>query len=187
MHGPRQFQFQLLLGLNGQNLRPRFPMCKRSSLWLKPKKTVHKYSLSRCLCATSATERTREKPDREGERMNKCNNDFPGKLFSRDWIFPGKSLFHLFQLQCYGHVFRSSGLAKPILQGSVKGGRRQGRQRKRGRKTTSGNGQAWSSPSPRRQWRTENLRKLVVKLSVVPQRPSRLRDKWWWCWWESKN
>ena len=32
-------------------------------------------------------------------------------------------------------------------------GRRQGRQRK-GWKTTSGNGQAWSSPSPREQWRT---------------------------------
>ena len=26
--------------------------------------------------------------------------------------------------------------------------------RRRGGKTTSGNGQAWSSPSPRRQWRT---------------------------------
>ena len=34
-------------------------------------------------------------------------------------------------LQWYGHVSRSSGLAKTILQGSVKGGRRQGGQRKR--------------------------------------------------------
>ena len=33
------------------------------------------------------------------------------------------------QLQWYGHVSRSSGLAKTILQGTVKGGRRQGRQR----------------------------------------------------------
>ena len=33
--------------------------------------------------------------------------------------------------QWYGHVSRSSGLAKTILQGTVKGGRRQGRQRKR--------------------------------------------------------
>ena len=31
----------------------------------------------------------------------------------------------------YGHVSRSTGLAKTILQGTVKGGRRQGRQRKR--------------------------------------------------------
>ena len=41
------------------------------------------------------------------------------------------------KLQWYGHVSRSSGLAKTILQGTVKGGRRQ--DRGRGRKTTSGN------------------------------------------------
>ena len=35
------------------------------------------------------------------------------------------------KLQWYGHVFRLSGLAETILQGTVKGGRRQGRQRKR--------------------------------------------------------
>ena len=33
--------------------------------------------------------------------------------------------------QKYEHVFRLSGLAKTILQGTVKGGRRQDRQRKR--------------------------------------------------------
>ena len=35
------------------------------------------------------------------------------------------------KLQWYGHISHSSGLAKTILQGTVKGGRRQGRQRKR--------------------------------------------------------
>ena len=35
------------------------------------------------------------------------------------------------KLQWYGHVSRSSGLAKTILQGTVKGGRRRGGQRKR--------------------------------------------------------
>ena len=35
------------------------------------------------------------------------------------------------KLQWYGHISRSSGLAKTILQGTVKGGRRQGGQRKR--------------------------------------------------------
>ena len=35
------------------------------------------------------------------------------------------------KLQWYGHVSCSSGLAKTILQGTVKVGRRQGRQRKR--------------------------------------------------------
>ena len=34
------------------------------------------------------------------------------------------------KLQWYGQVSRSSGRAKTILQGTVKGGRRQGRQRK---------------------------------------------------------
>ena len=35
------------------------------------------------------------------------------------------------KLQWYGHVSRSSGLARTTLQGTVKGGRRQGGQRKR--------------------------------------------------------
>ena len=35
------------------------------------------------------------------------------------------------KLQWYGRVSRSSGVAKTILQGTVKGGRRQGRQRNR--------------------------------------------------------
>ena len=47
------------------------------------------------------------------------------------------------KLQWYGHVSCSSGLAKTILQGSVKGGKRQ--DRGRGGKTTSGNGKAEGS------------------------------------------
>ena len=43
------------------------------------------------------------------------------------------------KLQWYGHVSGSSGLAKTILQGTVKGGRRQGRGF--GGMATSGNGQ----------------------------------------------
>ena len=35
------------------------------------------------------------------------------------------------KLKRYGHVTRSSGLAKTVLQGTVQGGRRRGRQRKR--------------------------------------------------------
>ena len=35
------------------------------------------------------------------------------------------------KLKWYGHVSRSSGLAKTILQGTVQGGRRRGRQKKR--------------------------------------------------------
>ena len=49
-------------------------------------------------------------------------------------IGPHKDLLTIVKrckLQWYGHVSRSSGLAKNFLQGTVKGGRRQGRQRKR--------------------------------------------------------
>ena len=45
------------------------------------------------------------------------------------------------KLQWYGHVSRSSGLAKTILQGTVKGEEDKA-DRGRGGKTTSGNGQA---------------------------------------------
>ena len=82
------------------------------------------------------------------------------------------------KLQWYGHVSRSSGLTKTILQGTVKGGRRQGRQRKR----WEDNIREWRDLELAKSQRTvENRgkwRKLAVKSSVVPQRPSRLRDRW---------
>ena len=82
-----------------------------------------------------------------------------------------------FKLQWYGHVSRSSGLEKPILQGTVKGGRRQGRQRKRWKD----NIREWTGmefgKSQRAVEKREKWRKLVSKSSVVPQRPSRLRDR----------
>ena len=69
------------------------------------------------------------------------------------------------KLKWYGHVSRSSGLAKTILQGTVKRGRRQGRQKKRGAKTAPGNGQVWSSPSPRGQWRTEKMEEIGCEVN----------------------
>ena len=79
------------------------------------------------------------------------------------------------KLPWYGHVSRSSGLAKAILQGTVKGGRRQGRQRKR----WEDNIREWTGlkfgKSQRAVENREKSRKLVAKSSVVPQRPSRLR------------
>ena len=79
-------------------------------------------------------------------------------------------------LQWYGHVSRSSSLAKTILQGKVKEGRRQGGQRN----WWEDNIREWTGLEfdkfqravvNREKWRT-----LVAKSSVVPQRPSRLRD-----------
>ena len=81
------------------------------------------------------------------------------------------------KLQWHGHVSRSSGLAKTILQGTVKGGRRQGRQRKR----WEDNIREWTGLEfAKSQKAVENRgkwRKQVVKSSVVPQRPPRLRDR----------
>ena len=77
----------------------------------------------------------------------------------------------------YGHVSHSSGLAKTILQGTVKWGIRQGRQRMR----WEDNIREWTSlefaKSQRAVENREKRRKLVAKSYVVPQRPSRLRDR----------
>ena len=72
----------------------------------------------------------------------------------------------------YGHVSCSSGLAKTILQGTVKRGRRQGKQRKR----KEDNIREWAglefSKSQRAVENREKWRKLVAKSAVVPKRPS---------------
>ena len=72
------------------------------------------------------------------------------------------------KLQWYGHVSRSSDLAKTILQGTVKGGRRQGRQRKR----WEDNMREWTGlefgKSQRAVENREKWRKVVAKLSVLP-------------------
>ena len=73
------------------------------------------------------------------------------------------------KLQWYGHVTHSSGLAKTILQGTVKGGRRQGKQRKR----WEDNIREWTGPefakSQRAVENKEKRRKMVAKSSVMPQ------------------
>ena len=91
-------------------------------------------------------------------------------------IGPHKDLLMLVKrrkLQWYDHVFHSSGLTKTILQGTVKEGRRQGRQRKR----WEDNVREWTGLEGQRAVENkEKWRKLVAKSSVVPQRPSWLRD-----------
>ena len=71
------------------------------------------------------------------------------------------------KLQWYGHVSRSLGLAKTILQGTVKGGRRQGGQRKR----WEDNIREWTGleygKSQRPVENREKWRKLVAKSSVA--------------------
>ena len=73
------------------------------------------------------------------------------------------------KLQWHGHVSRSSVLAKTIWQGTVKGGRRQSRQRK----WWEDNIREWTdlefAKSQRAVENREEWGKLVVKSSVVPQ------------------
>ena len=95
-------------------------------------------------------------------------------------IGPHKELLTIVKrrkLQWHGHVFRSSSLAKTILQGTAKGGRRQGRQRKR----WEDNIRDWTglefAKSQRAVESIKKWRKLVANLSVVPQRPSRFRNR----------
>ena len=81
------------------------------------------------------------------------------------------------RLQWYGHVSRSSDLAKTILQSTVKGGRRQGRQRKRWEDNIRKRKSLEFAKSQRAVENRRKWRKLVAKSSVVPQRPSWLRDR----------
>ena len=81
------------------------------------------------------------------------------------------------KLKWHGHVTRSSGLASTILQGSVEGGKRRGRQRKR----WEDNIKEWTGLEwkilLRKAENHEEWRKLVLKSTVVPQRSARLRDR----------
>ena len=85
-----------------------------------------------------------------------------------------------FKLQWCGHVSRSSGLAKTILQSTMKGGKKtkqtveevgrqyQGMDRPGVRQVPVGSGE---------EGKMGKWRELVAKSSVVPQRPSCLRDR----------
>ena len=80
-------------------------------------------------------------------------------------------------LKWYVHVTRSSGMAKTILQGTVQGWRRRGRQRKR----WEDNIKEWTGLEGnsilRKAENRKKWRKLVVKSTVVLQRSARLRDR----------
>ena len=80
------------------------------------------------------------------------------------------------KLRRYGHISRASGMAKTILQGTVKGARRRGRQNKRCKDninewTGIGVGDSLRVAEDREGWKG-----IVATPSVVPRRPPRLRD-----------
>ena len=78
----------------------------------------------------------------------------------------------------YGQVSRSSDLAKSILQGTVNARKKTRQTENRGGKN---NIREWTglefAKSQRAVENRKKLRKLVVKSSVMPQRPVRVRDR----------
>ena len=80
-------------------------------------------------------------------------------------------------MRWYGHITRSTGLAKMTVQGTVQGGRRKGIQKKRWEDNISewtelGLGEALRKAKDRKEWR-----KVVARSSLMPQRSFRLRDE----------
>ena len=75
------------------------------------------------------------------------------------------------KLRWFGHVSMSSGLAKTILQGTVKGKRKRGRQKKR----WEDNIKEWTgmdfASSTRAAENRSRWKGIVANLSVVPRRP----------------
>ena len=80
------------------------------------------------------------------------------------------------KLRWYGNITRSSGMAKTILQETVKGARRRGGQKKR----WEDNIKEWTGmefgDSLRAVEDREVWKDIVATSSVVPRRPPRLRD-----------
>ena len=80
------------------------------------------------------------------------------------------------KVRWYGHISRSSGMAKTILQGTVKGARKRRGQKKRWEDnikewTGMGFGDSLRAAEDREGWKG-----IVATSSVVPRRPPRLRD-----------
>ena len=76
------------------------------------------------------------------------------------------------KLRWFGHVSRSSGLAKTILQDTVKGNKKRGRQKKRWEdniKEWTGMDYASSTRAAENKTRWKGI---VANSSVVPRRPS---------------
>ena len=77
-------------------------------------------------------------------------------------------------------ISRSLGLARTILESTVRGERRQGRQKKRWEdniREWTGLEFAKSQRAVQNTEREKKWKKLVVKSSVVPERSLRLRDR----------
>ena len=79
------------------------------------------------------------------------------------------------KLRWYGHISRSSGMAKTILQGTMKGARSRGRQKKWEDNIKEWTGMGFGdSLRAAEDW--EGWKGIIAISSMVPRQPSRLRD-----------
>ena len=108
---------------------------------------------------------------------NVTNEEVRNKIQNAIGVYDGLlTMVKKRKLSWYGHISRSSGMAKIILQGTVKGARRRGRQKKRWEDnikewTGMGFGDSLRAAEDREGWKG-----IVAMSSVVPRRPPRLRD-----------
>ena len=77
------------------------------------------------------------------------------------------------KLRWFGHVSRSSGLAKTILQGTVKGKRKKGRQKRWVDNIEEWTGMDFASSTRAAEYRTR-WKGIVANSSVVPRQPSKV-------------
>ena len=84
------------------------------------------------------------------------------------------------KLRWHRHVSRSSGLATTILQGTVKGGRRQGKTEEEVGRQHHGMDKPGVRQVPEGSGEQRKMRETGLRAPVVPQRPPLLlRDKRW--------
>ena len=110
-------------------------------------------------------------------RVRVTNEEVRNRIRQATGLYEDLTTMKKRKLRWYGHITRSTGLAKIILQGTAQGGRRKGRQKKRWEDnimewTGLKLGEARRKAENREGWRT-----VVVRSSLVPQRSTRLRDK----------
>ena len=112
------------------------------------------------------------------------NEEVRNRIQNANGVHDDLTMVKKLKLRWYGHISRSSGMAKTVLQGTVKGARRRGRQKKRWEDNTKEWTEMEFGDSLRAAEDREGWKGIVATSSVVPRRPPRLRD---WERWERQH
>ena len=114
----------------------------------------------------------------KGQRLEEVENfKYLGAIISNEGSNPEiLAMVKKRKFRWYGHISRSSGMAKTILQGAVKGASRRGKQKKRLEDNIKGWKGMEFGDSLRAAADREGWKFIVATSCVVPRRPPRLRD-----------